>query len=133
MKLKYYPDRCVGCGICSLICSLTHDKIFSIEKARIKIKKNYPSLEDPIIKAYFCVNCQKCVPECPTEALTVDEKKIVKHDPGKCIGCGKCVEICPFNAIWLNKEKKKSFKCDLCNGDPICVKWCPHGALKFEK
>ena len=133
MKLKYYPDRCVGCGICSLICSLTHDKIFSIEKARIKIKKNYPSLEDPIIKAIFCVNCQKCVFECPTKALTVDEKKIVKHDPDKCIGCGKCVEICPFNAIWLNKEKKKSFKCDLCNGDPICVKWCPHGALKFEK
>lgn len=133
MKLKFYPDRCVGCGICSLICSLTHDKIFSIEKARIKIKKNYPSLEDPIVKAYFCVNCGKCVEVCPSGALTKDEKKIVKHDPDKCIGCGKCVEVCPFDAIWLSKKEEKALKCDLCGGDPECVRWCPHEALKFEK
>ena len=133
MKLKFYYDRCVGCGICSLICSLTHDKIFSIEKARIKIEKNYPSLEAPIIKAYFCVNCGKCVEICPSGALTEDENKIVELNPDKCNGCGKCVEICPFDAIWLNKEKKKVFKCDLCNGDPMCVKWCPHEALEFKK
>ena len=133
MKIKYYSKKCVGCGTCSLICSLTHDKIFSIEKARIKIKKNYPSLEDPIIKAYFCMNCGKCVEVCPSGALTEDENKIVKHDPEKCIGCGKCVEVCPFDAIWLNKKEEKVFKCDLCNGDPECVKWCPHEALVFEK
>jgi ferredoxin len=133
MKLKFYPNRCVGCGICSLICSLNHDKIFSVEKARIKIKKNYPSLEDPIVKAYFCVDCQKCVEVCPSGALTVEENKIVKHDPDKCIGCGKCVEVCQFDAIWLNKENNKAFKCDLCNEDPMCAKWCPHEALEFKK
>lgn len=133
MKIKYYSKKCVGCGTCSLICSLTHDKIFSIKKARIKIKKNYPSLEDPIIKAYFCVNCGKCVEVCPSRALTEDENKIVKHDLEKCIGCGKCVEVCPFDAIWLNKKEEKAFKCDLCNGNPECVKWCPHEALVFEK
>jgi len=89
--------------ICSLICSLTHNQVTSIEMARIKIRKNYPSMEDPIIKAYFCVDC------------------------------GKCVEVCPFDVIWLNKKEGKVFKCDLCNGDPECVKWCPHEALEFEK
>lgn len=134
MRLRFDANKCVGCGICSLICSLVHEKVTGLEMARIKIKKNYPSLEDPIFKAKYCTHCQKCVKICPTGAISVDENKIVIINEALCSGCGDCVKVCPFDAVWLSVERK-AFKCDLCKTierDPACMKWCPHDALIYR-
>lgn len=41
-----------------------------------------------------CINCGVCVKGCPTEALTLEDKKVV-WDEGKCIKCDQCIDICP--------------------------------------
>ena len=38
-----------------------------------------------------CVDCGKCIPVCPTDAIP-DNFEIIQE---KCIGCGNCEAICP--------------------------------------
>ena len=38
-----------------------------------------------------CVDCKKCIPACPTDAIPEDYQVI----RGKCIGCGNCEAVCP--------------------------------------
>mgnify|MGYP000898909000 CR=1 FL=1 len=40
-----------------------------------------------------CIHCKKCVPVCPTGALTV-VNGLVTYNMGICIDCDACVEIC---------------------------------------
>ncbi len=45
-------------------------------------------------KAYInedCIDCGKCIPVCPTEAIPEDYRVIRE----KCIGCGHCEAVCP--------------------------------------
>lgn len=61
--------------------------------------------------------CGKCVPSCPTKAITLAPSKSKKGisvphiDTKKCVGCGKCVRICPATPkaleIWDLKSNKK--------------------------
>lgn len=49
-----------------------------------------------------CVNCDVCVPECPTEAISEGED-IYVIDPAKCTECEgefdepQCAEVCPVD------------------------------------
>ena len=38
-----------------------------------------------------CVDCGKCIPVCPTDAIP-DDYNIIRE---KCIGCGNCEAVCP--------------------------------------
>jgi uncharacterized protein len=52
-----------------------------------------------------CINCKKCVKECPANAITLNPVKINKK---KCIGCGKCIGVCPlklFKIPWRSTKK----------------------------
>lgn len=42
----------------------------------------------------LCINCGICVPECPVEALTIEDGK-VKWDEDICISCDNCINVCP--------------------------------------
>ncbi|MFA8343161.1 MAG: 4Fe-4S binding protein [Rhodothermaceae bacterium] len=44
-----------------------------------------------------CTKCQKCVRNCPVEALSLQDK--ITQDRDKCIGCQACVINCPQKAI----------------------------------
>ena len=47
-----------------------------------------------------CNNCESCVEECPSEAISmVDEKAVV--DLGACVDCGACDDVCPTEAITM--------------------------------
>jgi methylamine methyltransferase corrinoid activation protein len=64
-------------------------------------------LEVPVDK---CIFCQKCVKECPEDALEIveiDSQRIAKYDSQKCLGtsCRRCVSICPESAIDITKLK----------------------------
>lgn len=52
----------------------------------------------PRINAQICIGCRMCVPYCPVEAITVQEKK-ASINAKECIGCGECIIICPSKAI----------------------------------
>ncbi|MEF9841682.1 MAG: 4Fe-4S binding protein [Raoultibacter sp.] len=45
-----------------------------------------------------CIGCQKCVKECPVQAITVTDN-LASIDSRLCIGCGTCVSTCPTSAI----------------------------------
>ena len=45
-----------------------------------------------------CIACQKCVKECPKEAISMNDMCAV-IDPSKCVNCGKCIKVCPTGAI----------------------------------
>ncbi len=45
-----------------------------------------------------CTGCETCVPECPSEAITMaDEKAVINAE--LCVDCGVCVDACPVEAI----------------------------------
>ena len=46
-----------------------------------------------------CTGCGKCVQECPSQALALDESHHVVRDRQKCIACFRCVEACPQKAL----------------------------------
>jgi NAD-dependent dihydropyrimidine dehydrogenase PreA subunit len=45
-----------------------------------------------------CVGCETCVPECPVEAISMqDDKAVIDQDA--CTQCKNCIDICPVEAI----------------------------------
>jgi len=121
-------NKCVDCGICSLVCSFYKTGKFNPKNSYIKIiRKNV------IEKEYItCKHCDPphCAQACPENAIEV-KNGIVVVNKAKCVGTGKCVEACPFNAIWIINGKAS--KCDLCGGDPKCLKACPKGAISLKE
>jgi len=54
----------------------------------------------PIIKLENCTKCLKCVKDCPSDAIYIDEGII--ND--SCIHCGHCVAICPESTIYPDSD-----------------------------
>ncbi len=50
------------------------------------------------INPELCRSCDRCLPECRFEAITVVED-VYTIDPFACEGCGLCEELCPAGAI----------------------------------
>jgi Fe-S-cluster-containing hydrogenase component 2 len=134
--LEFYPDLCVGCGSCMLMCSLYHEGVVSPSLARIRMDR------DPLNAEYRANICQQCLAPscyvaCPArdEALCIDEETGVRYvDLSYCTACDECYYACPFEPKRVHRYEKdnKAYKCDLCmgrEGGPICVEYCPVDAL----
>jgi len=129
-KLAVVPERCSGCKICELVCSIQRFGVNNPKKSAIRVMVVYPH---PIIRMpIVCHQCKvaKCLENCPTGAIMMKEG-ILDIDGEKCISCQQCVISCPFGAIFLHEEIETPFKCNLCNGNPRCVESCPKNALLF--
>lgn len=46
-----------------------------------------------------CIACGQCEPECPVDAITVEDVAIINEET--CIDCGNCIEVCPVDALSL--------------------------------
>jgi len=130
--LVVHPEKCSGCEVCVLICSLFHNGVFSPSLARIKIPK--VGCVDYMIDV--CRQClaPDCMYTCPVGAIYVDPKtgcSMVAEK--KCNGCKKCVDACLFGMMFFDEVKNVAFKCDLCGGDPQCVKYCTMKAIEYVK
>ena len=126
--LTVNAENCTGCRMCEIACSLHHEGVLNINKARLQVTdKWYESLFMP----HICQLCESpdCVAACPTSALTQDSRGIIHVDMELCTGCEACVTACPNEAIRWNDEFQRIFVCDRCDGDPTCVKFCSVKAL----
>src|SRR4030065_1341282 len=129
--LAISPEKCTGCRLCELVCSVFHDGVSNAARSRIKIMKwESEGLYIPM----SCQQCQDapCLIICPVKAISRDEKlSRVVVDHNICIGCRSCVTVCPFGAMGFNVIDRKNFKCDLCDGDPQCVRFCEVKAVNL--
>lgn len=127
------PDKCVGCQMCELICSATHEGEFVPLLSRIRNVR----IEPIVMMSVACRLCEDapCVTACPRQALSQSEETgMIIIDEDLCNGCGWCIEACDFGAIALNPAKKVVAICDLCQDqeEPQCVKFCLKEALSLS-
>jgi len=130
VRLKVDFERCSGCKICELACSLKKQGGFGSAFSRIRIKESLANqiFDIPI----FCKQCEEayCVKACPVNAIGIHPiTKAVFVKSELCIGCISCILACPEGAIFFDNQNEIPIICDLCGGDPECVKYCPTGAI----
>ncbi len=124
-------EKCTGCRLCEVVCSVFHTGSSNPARSRIKIVK----WEDSgTYLPTTCMNCEKpfCVEVCPTKAChkEADQQRVV-IDKDKCIGCKTCIVACPFGAPLFDNVERVSIKCDYCDGDPQCVNFCQTKAVDY--
>ncbi len=124
-------QKCTGCRLCELVCSVMHDGVSNPARSRIKVVKwESEGLYVPM----SCQQCEDapCLNVCPVKAISRDQDYgFVAVDYEICIGCRSCVAVCPFGAMNYNVIDKKVFKCDLCGGNPQCVRFCEEKAVDY--
>jgi len=124
-------DKCTGCRLCEMVCSVKHEGVSNPSRARINVIKWFmEGFDMPMI----CQQCMEapCIAVCPKDALSRGEELgLVVLDYDLCIGCKMCVTACPFGGMGIDTRTNKVIKCDLCEGDPQCVRFCFPGALQY--
>lgn len=139
------PDKCIGCGICELVCSIekSERKALNPLKSRIMVSRLHPIINI----ATTCRLCDNapCVRACPRSALTQStENGIIMVNERECTGCTWCIKACDYGAITMDPEKRVAMVCDLCKGrkgigvwpgrkiaSQACIEWCPEEALQL--
>lgn len=125
-------EKCNGCGICQIACSIAKKNTAQPSEARIRVNRYWGELIQSVVV------CQHCAePVCETACLmkAIDNKSpdgYVSREPEKCFACGACMVMCPIEAPVYDSDSKAVVTCDLCGGDPICVKVCPEQALQYQ-
>ncbi|MGI6181383.1 MAG: 4Fe-4S dicluster domain-containing protein [Agathobaculum sp.] len=94
-----------------------------------------------------CRGCisQRCIKNCPKDAISKTKNGKVVIDHELCIECGRCAKVCPYGAITehvrpcersckvgaiaMNEEKKAEINIDKCIACGACVSACPFGAV----
>ncbi|MHA1271573.1 MAG: 4Fe-4S dicluster domain-containing protein [Candidatus Helarchaeota archaeon] len=133
--ITVHYEKCTGCKLCAIACSLYHEAFISPFLSRMD-HIEFPSKELGFI--FVPVTCQQCeeptcMPSCPRDAYYRDSKTgAVLIDEEKCMHCRICVFTCPFGGVLVSLNGRV-FKCDLCGGEPECVKICPNEAITFEE
>jgi carbon-monoxide dehydrogenase iron sulfur subunit len=124
-------EKCTGCRLCEMVCSVKHTGANNPARSRIHVIK-WPreGFEVPML----CQQCVEapCIAVCPTNALSREPLLgQVRINYDMCIGCKMCVTACPFGGMGVDISTHQVIKCDLCDGDPTCVQFCDTGALQF--
>lgn len=134
--LQINHEKCTGCRLCELVCSVHHDQVSNPMRSRIRVMKWE---QEGIYIPMSCQQCEDapCVNGCPVKALSRNEDphglNRVEVDYDTCIGCRTCVSVCPFGAMHWNARAKRVIKCDLCDGDPQCVRFCDVKAVDYVR
>jgi NADH dehydrogenase/NADH:ubiquinone oxidoreductase subunit G len=68
--LNYYPNRCVLCGRCIVVCKNTHGKAL-LTFAKRGLETVVTSYGDEALSTHFCEQCHACVDICPVSAITL--------------------------------------------------------------
>ena len=130
-RLYFDSNKCVGCRLCEITCSLSHSQVINPERSCIRINRNHENQFDDAIYCHQCENTP-CIGVCEYEALSRDDNTnaiIVEKD--NCIACQNCIQACPYSTPKLDPSKEFILICDLCGGAPECVEVCPENAILY--
>lgn len=145
-QIRFYPERCVACGACSVACMDQYDilvkegmrplrRVYQVESYEASGKAHI---------GYYSASCEHCddapcMDACPAGCLSRDPVTgFIVFDNTDCTGCQSCFRVCPYEAPTLDC-KGKMVKCDGCSERvkagllPACVLICPFDALKLQK
>lgn len=122
MRIRVYKEKCSGCHLCEMVCSLSHLGIINTEKSAIRIHKD--DLNTSLNIPTLCHQCRKMKCLNGEKTAKIREKK-------KFIWNKTRAEHCPFNA--LSVLYGEAFHCNLCGGNPQCIKVCTPGAIQIIK
>ena len=129
-RVKVDAEKCTGCRLCELTCSVEKLGEFNPKLARIQVGFEPEGMCVPVV----CTQCQEewCVQACPAAAISRDTVTgVVRIRSAECVLCGECVPACPYGAMRWPHEDQPPLKCDECDGEPACVPVCPAAALAY--
>ncbi|RLF98060.1 MAG: hypothetical protein DRN49_06520, partial [Thaumarchaeota archaeon] len=86
MILLVDVDKCTGCRLCELICSIQHYRVFNPRRSRITVIRDD---EKGVFIPITCFQCEDppCMKICPVHAIYRDKNGAVRIDYERCIGC----------------------------------------------
>lgn len=122
MRIKVDREKCSGCHLCEMVCSLFHMGVMNPERSAIRIEKD--DLATSVHRPIVCRQCKvmKCLDG--EEVKDKSEQGKFLWDPGRS-------DQCPFHALTVFEGN--AYHCDLCGGRPQCVKVCTPGAIHVTK
>jgi Fe-S-cluster-containing hydrogenase component 2 len=122
MRIKVDAQKCSGCHLCEMVCSLSHLGVINIQKSAIRIEKDDldTSLNTPIL----CHQCKKM-------PCLEGEEVIAELEKGIFIWKRTRAERCLFHALPILDER--AYHCDFCGGDPQCINVCTPKAILLQK
>ena len=88
-------------------------------------KEFQPSPMAPVV-AESCINCKRCVKECPVGAIA--SENVGQVDPSKCFSCMHCVAVCPMKARSNDPSRMQALEerlRDRCSGRKINQLYLP--------
>ena len=78
--IQIYPEKCTGCLICELLCSLRFEKTFNPVRAAIKVRRLVEEANEYDVSfTDKCDNCGICARYCLYGALVQEKKTTVKE------------------------------------------------------
>lgn len=126
MKLAVREERCSGCRVCELVCSMRNFMQPNPKRAAVRVSGTFPAPGKFSIT--FCDQCGVCAEVCPVGAI-LESDGCYLIDAELCTGCLVCVDECPQGALFSHKDDEIPFKCTGCGE---CVAYCPRQAIVDE-
>jgi carbon-monoxide dehydrogenase iron sulfur subunit len=62
-------DRCTGCSICELVCSMAKHGVYNPKKSYIRVLRNWEMDVNIVALDLHCDFCNECVAWCPARAI----------------------------------------------------------------
>jgi carbon-monoxide dehydrogenase iron sulfur subunit len=121
MKIGINSEKCSGCHLCEMACSIHHLGVVNINRSAIRIRKD--DLGTAACQPIVCRHCENM--PCMGQNNRNSEEYRLRFVWEKALS-----DACPFKAVFQWGDE--AYHCDLCEGEPQCVRVCSTGAIEID-